>query len=310
MLNTMFCGGLSDLNDSYDGFILDPWGVLHDGVKPYDGALEALHKMHDMGKQVIVLSNSGRREQANIDRLKELGFPKKLFHHVVTPGEMTWRGLQEQTESIFKGIGTKCLLYTRGDDTEILEDLEIDLVSDPDEAEFILISNTDAPKKKIEDYEPELRRAAGRGIPAICADPDMLCLIGNQSVMGPGQIARRYQQFGGVVHFIGKPFPAIYRYTMTLFKDILPARVLVIGDSLSHDIAGGNSLDIDTCLVTKGIHAGAFAKARDEKTYRRALDRLAVNYGVRPKWLLETLRWDNPYAPSTEERGGRRRGRI
>jgi len=30
-MSTKFCQGISDISDSYAGFIIDQWGVLHDG---------------------------------------------------------------------------------------------------------------------------------------------------------------------------------------------------------------------------------------------------------------------------------------
>ena len=34
--------GFGPLAARYDGFILDLWGVIHDGVKPYPGAADCL----------------------------------------------------------------------------------------------------------------------------------------------------------------------------------------------------------------------------------------------------------------------------
>ena len=36
--------GVGELADAYDGFIVDVWGVLHDGVTPYPGAIDALNQ--------------------------------------------------------------------------------------------------------------------------------------------------------------------------------------------------------------------------------------------------------------------------
>ena len=34
--------GVAPLAERYDGFILDLWGVVHDGRRPYPGVAEAL----------------------------------------------------------------------------------------------------------------------------------------------------------------------------------------------------------------------------------------------------------------------------
>ena len=56
--------GLSAFADGYDGFILDLWGVLHDGIRPYPGALDCLDRLAAAGKRVCLLSNAPRRVAA------------------------------------------------------------------------------------------------------------------------------------------------------------------------------------------------------------------------------------------------------
>ena len=63
--------GLGAITESFDLFLIDQFGVLHDGVKPYDGAIECLKNLKAKGKSVVLLSNSGKRATANISRLLE-----------------------------------------------------------------------------------------------------------------------------------------------------------------------------------------------------------------------------------------------
>ena len=98
---TRFLKGLSDISDSYGGFIIDQWGVLHDGEKTYDGVVECLKELKSRNKQVIILSNSGKRGQDNKERLKKIGIGPSLYNEIVTSGEMTWRGLSAQDDGFF-----------------------------------------------------------------------------------------------------------------------------------------------------------------------------------------------------------------
>lgn len=41
--------------------LLDQFGVLHDGRKPYPGAIEAVTALADSGRSVLIISNSSRR---------------------------------------------------------------------------------------------------------------------------------------------------------------------------------------------------------------------------------------------------------
>lgn len=306
MSSTVFVDGLAEFLDSYDGYIMDQWGVLHNGVEPYPGVLEGLRELKAHKKQIIILSNSGKRAEPSTARLSGLGIRRDLYKEVVTAGEVTWRGLNEQKDAPFKGLGKKCLLFSRNGDRGLIEGLDLEIVTEPEEANFILISGTHTPESTIEDYEPALRRAVAHGIPAICANPDIVGIYGNERTMGPGAVARRYQEFGGVAHYIGKPHAPIFKYCLGLFDNVMPARVLVVGDSLSHDIAGGQTLDLDTAFITTGIHANAFKRGMTEDQLNKNMDQLAQNYGARPKWALTSLIWKSAEARARD----RERARI
>lgn len=285
------CEGVSDLSDSYTGIILDQWGVIHDGHKPYDGVIDALTNLKKRGRQIILLSNSGKRASLNAERLKEMGFDTALFDHIVTSGEMTWNGLRMQTEGIFKNLGKKCLLFSRGGDRSIVEGLDIEVVDTAEDADFILISGTEAPDKSLADYEPYLKVGVKRGLKLLCANPDTKAIMGNKTLLGPGQIAKRYIDFGGVTHFIGKPHGPIFQYALSLFDNVLPSGVVVIGDSLSHDILGGAHSNFDTCLVGTGLHQAALKGFNTPEMQAKALDLLTKNFGVKPDYFIPEFKW-------------------
>ena len=76
--------GLSELAPDIDGFVLDLWGVMHDGVQPYPGAIDCLEQIQKAGKRAVFLSNAPRRVQAVIDHLTHLGVPRELYHDVLS----------------------------------------------------------------------------------------------------------------------------------------------------------------------------------------------------------------------------------
>lgn len=55
---------IQQLPDVYRGALLDQFGVLHDGVEPYPGAIEAVANWHARGMRLLIISNSSRREYA------------------------------------------------------------------------------------------------------------------------------------------------------------------------------------------------------------------------------------------------------
>ncbi len=297
IVKTKFCTGISDISDSYSGFIIDQWGVIHDGEKPYPGAVECLKELKARKKHIIILSNSGKRAEVNKERLKKIGIGPSLYDQIVTSGEMTWQGINEQTDGLFKNLGNKVYVISRGGDRSIVDGLDVEVVDDITEASFLIISGADSPGKTLEDYEPILKAAVRKQMTALCANPDSRGVMGKNNIMGPGTLARRYQDFGGVVHFIGKPHQPIYKHCIKIMqeKDIYPGQTIMIGDALAHDILGGNLANIDTCLTRTGVHEGSFVNAHTPASIDKALRLLSKQYNnVMPKYFVETLRWGNP----------------
>jgi HAD superfamily hydrolase (TIGR01459 family) len=296
MTKTKFCQGISDISDSYSAFLIDQWGVLHNGEKLYDGVLDCLKELKNRNKYIIILSNSGKRSEENRERLKKLGIGPSLYDEIVTSGEMSWQGMHDQDDGFFKNIGDRCFLMSRGGDTSIVDGLDnVKIVDNIEDATFLMISGTDAPEKTMVDYyEPILRAAVRKRLKAICANPDARALIGDSYVMGPGLIARRYQDFGGVVHYIGKPHKPIYAHCIKMLqeREIYPGQTVMVGDTMAHDILGAASVNIDTCLIKNGIHYGSFKGCTNPGEVDRALNILILQYNnVRPTYLVDRLKW-------------------
>lgn len=297
MTNMTFCQGLFELMDSYDGFIMDQWGVLHNGIQPYDGVLDTLNHLKANKKQIVILSNSAKRSADNVERLKKLGIKPGHYKHVVTAGEVAWQGLKEKKDAPFKGLGNKCYLISRPDDKGLIQDLDLELVTNVEEANFILINSFDSTANKLEDMDPIFKKGVAKRIPMLCANPDVVTVYGHERAVGPGAVAHRYQELGGAVHYIGKPHKMIFRYCLGLFDGVIPSRILVIGDSIQHDIAGGVATDLDTAFITGGIHASQFKPGMPVEKKRKAMEQLAQGYGgIRPTWVLDSLIWQTPEA--------------
>ncbi|WP_298943043.1 hypothetical protein [uncultured Psychromonas sp.] len=71
--------GLKDIIDNFDTFILDQWGVLHNGGDAFPEAIEALHFLKSQNKKVVILSNSGKTGSFSYGRLKDSGITRDLY---------------------------------------------------------------------------------------------------------------------------------------------------------------------------------------------------------------------------------------
>jgi HAD superfamily hydrolase (TIGR01459 family) len=291
---TRFCQGISDLSDSYAAFILDQYGVLHNGEKAYDGVVECLTELKNRKKMVIMLANSSKRAAENKARLSRIGIPENLYDHLITSSEMVWQGLHDQKD-LFRGLGQKCYLISHGGDHSIVDGLPIDVVNDPKDADFLLIAGCDAPDMGLEDYDPILKTAAAKRLKAICSNPEMRGLVDGVPVMGTGMLARRYQDFGGVVTYIGKPYKPIFMECAKLLqkRDIFPGQALVIGDAMDQDVMGGITAEMDTCLIAAtGLHAGNFKGMSTLNDLEKSLNNLVIAHNnVRPNFIVPKFVW-------------------
>ena len=291
---TKFCQGISDISDTYMGFIIDQWGVLHDGKKIYDGVQECLQELKGRHKSIILISNTTSLAKENAGYLKSLGLEDDAYDHIVTSGELISQGLQNQDESLFKGFGDKCYLFGRKAGEPLLQHTDVEIVDDIKDASFMLIAGVDEAVIDIERYASTLKEGVRHGVKAVCINPDSHSLLGASYLMGPGLIARRYQDFGGIVHYIGKPHSPIFYECIKLLQkdDVYPAQSVMIGDTMAHDIMGAQYVNIDTCLVKSGMHAGVFRNAENPADVDRTLDVLVTHYNhIRPRYLVDKFEW-------------------
>jgi HAD superfamily hydrolase (TIGR01459 family) len=253
---TTFPNGLAAVASRYDGFLLDQWGVLHDGVRPYPGAVAALELLRRAGKRVVILSNSGRLGAENAAQLAKFGFVREIYDEVVSAGDDARDALLARDEPFHLGLGRRCLLLARQGEAHLAEGLGLDLVDDVAVADFILLMTMDPPRQSVAGWMDLLRAASERRLPMVCANPDLHRASPDGGLQeAPGLIARAYEQLGGAVHYHGKPDPRIYRTCLTKLG-LDRSRVVAIGDSLEHDIAGAQGAGIDSVFIGGGIHRG------------------------------------------------------
>jgi len=279
---------LREIADRFDHVLLDQWGTLHEGKAVFPEARECLRALRAAGKRVIVLSNSGRRSDDNLERLADLGLPAQEHDGVLTSGEVVWRGLHERSAPPFDTLGRHALLIARGNALSMIEGLDFVAVANPSRADFIWLAGLDDASTDPEDWREELEAFAARGLPMLCANPDLTMYTSRGLLPAPGALAQLYAKLGGTVHYVGKPHPAIFAAALRQLGNAKPERVLVIGDSLDHDIEGGRRAGMVTALITSGVHAKALADARDVSAAIRDLarDRVCV-----PDWAIPRLIW-------------------
>ena len=281
-----FLDGFSEIAADYDGFILDLWGVIHDGVDPIAGAPECLRHIEAAGKRVVLLTNAPRRADAIIAQLRKMGIDDAHYDGVMSSGEAVHLMLRDRPDDWYRSIGTRMFYIGPDRDLNVVAGLDITRVDDPAHATFVLNTGPDhlVDPAAAAEWDPVLARCAEHRLPMICANPDLEVIRGGVRVLCAGTLAVRYQEMGCDARMLGKPDPAIYGPVLDILG--LPkSRVLAVGDALRTDIAGATASGLDSCWVLGGLHGEELAGDHG------AIESAAAASGLSPVATIPTFVW-------------------
>jgi HAD superfamily hydrolase (TIGR01459 family) len=283
--------GFAPLADRYDGFVLDLWGVIHDGVNAFPHAVDCLAHLKQAGKRTLLLSNVPRPNDAVQTMMQRMGIADDLYTDILTSGEAVRRALQSPPDLWWAELGRRVYHLGPQRDKPVLEGLPFILADTPDEADFVLNTGPDDHRNPtdLNEFEAVLQACAHRRLKMICGNPDLVVIRGGLRVLCAGSLALRYQELGGDVRSIGKPDAAIYQPVLQQLG-IDARRVLAVGDSLHTDIAGAAGVDLAACWVLDGIH-GAALRDRDGGFDRAKVELVAGEAGLSPVAAIPRFSW-------------------
>jgi HAD superfamily hydrolase (TIGR01459 family) len=281
------------LADRYDGFVLDLWGVIHDGVTPYPGAVATLEALRRAGKRSVLLSNAPRRSGAAQAAMRAMGIPDDLYDGILTSGEAVHLALRDRRDPWFAALGRRFVHIGPERDRNVFDGLDLDEVATPEEAEFVLNTGPDdhKPGQTVEDFLPLLRRCRAASLPMICANPDLEVIRGGVRVICAGALAQDYAALGGDVRSLGKPDPAIYPTVFDMLGIADRRRILAVGDALRTDIAGAAAAGIDGAWVIGGIHAEELGAVNGTLPPAEVIERAAAAQRLKPVAALPAFVW-------------------
>ncbi|PON46695.1 Pyridoxal phosphate phosphatase [Parasponia andersonii] len=294
--------GLQELAErrSFKAWFLDQFGVLHDGKRPYPGAILTLEKLASSGAKMVIISNSSRRSSVTMDKMKSLGFDPSLFVGAITSGELTHQNLLRRDDAWFSALGRRCIHMTWSDRGAIsLEGLGLQVVDKVEDAEFILAHGTEAlghpsgvaRPMKLEELENILEHCAAKKIPMVVANPDFVTVEARALRVMPGSLAAKYEELGGEVKWMGKPDKIIYESAMAM-ASVDASDSIAVGDSLHHDIKGANAAGIQSVFITGGIHANELGlNSFGDIANSSSVQALASKYDAYPSYVLPAFNW-------------------
>ena len=277
-----FISGMREVADAFDGFVVDLWGVIHDGVHALPGAPACLAELRRRGKRIVLLSNAPRRSRLVVTQLQGLGVDETLYDQVVTSGEITRALLVAWTDPFLAGVGRRLFHLGPPRDANVLEGVEASVVPTLAEADLLLNTGPDDERPAAEaHYRPLLEEARALDLPMLCANPDLVIVRGGEHIICAGLLARTYASLGGRVKLIGKPDPVVYG---PVVEALGGGRVCAVGDALATDIAGAKAAGLPSVWVLGGIHQHLVSD-------REAAENEAKAAGLSPDAALPHFHW-------------------
>ncbi len=243
-----------DITSSYDVVLCDVWGVLHNGVDAYPEAGEALSAARATGKVVVLITNSPRPWPGVKSQLRLLGVPDEAYDAIVTSGDVTRALIAEGPKKLF--------LIGPDRDMPLLEGLDVTRVGAAEAEGIVCTGLFDDETETPEDYTEMLGAFVRRGVPMICANPDLMVERGARVIPCAGALAALYGAMGGEIRIAGKPHAPIYAASLAAARalrgDVDPARVIAIGDGMPTDVRGALDQGLDLLYISGGVHAGDY----------------------------------------------------
>jgi HAD superfamily hydrolase (TIGR01459 family) len=282
---------IKQLGARYRAWLVDIWGVMHNGHRAFPGAVAAARVFRAQGGIVVLLSNSPRPSPGVQEQLRRLGVPDDAYDSTVTSGDLTRHELAKHDGATVFHLGPER-------DKPIFEGLDVKR-GPHEQAELVVCSGLfDDETEEPEDYAGLLRTLAARKLPMICANPDHMVERGDRLVWCAGALAHLYEQQGAPVIYAGKPHAPVYELALDIIGDlagkpITKAEVLAIGDGVNTDMAGAAAFGIDAVFVASGLHvpSNSGGDAGAEMLDERHLAELFAHAKRRPLGAMRALKW-------------------
>ena len=262
---------LAEIYKNYDTYIIDLWGVMHNGVRLNPKAIEVVKNLIKNKKKVIFLSNAPRPSKEVKKFLQELKMEDKYLQNIMTSGEAAMITLK-------KNIYGKYFYHLGPErDNAVFSKIKENKTS-LEECNFILCTGLfDNQEGGLKYYKDLLKKHTSKKL--ICTNPDLTVHRGDVEEYCAGSIAKIFESLGGKTVYFGKPYKEIYKMCFSEKE-----KVIAIGDNLNTDIKGANTMKIDSVFISEGVHRSEFKEERE-------LSDLSNKYEVKLNYYQPELIW-------------------
>ncbi len=261
---------LSEIYNQYDAFIIDLWGVMHNGIRLNPSAMSVVKELEEKGKRIVFLSNAPRPTKQVVEFLKKLKMEEKFLKNVLTSGEAAVNSLKENK------FGRKFFHLGPKRDDSLFFDIKKNKTT-IEECDFILCTGLFDEEEDLKYYKDILKNFTKKKL--VCTNPDLIVHRGNTEEYCAGKIAEIFENLGGEVIYFGKPHKEVYLSCLNMNQ-----KTLVIGDNLKTDIKGANNMKLESLFITGGIYK---SKIKNEEDIKELLKK----YNVSTDYFQNELTW-------------------
>ena len=262
--------GLRAIVNNFDLFYIDIWGVLHNGIRLNEDAVNVLFQLDRLEKKYVLLTNAPRPNSDVKKFLLKLGLDDEKTSKVYTSGEGSLNYLSnEKKELKFFHLGPQR-------DFSLFKNFTSLKQKKIDDADYIICTGLFDEHENLEFYKKLLIPFINKEM--VCTNPDLIVDRGDVTEYCAGSIAKIFEEIGGKVKYFGKPYPLVYEKSINNKNK----SVLCIGDNLSTDIKGANLQNFKSLFVINGIH---------KKEKQNELNKLFEKYQVDVNYIQEKLKW-------------------
>lgn len=267
----------------YKVIFFDAYGVLKNSKGSIDGIDRTFAWLEDNHKPFYILTNDASRSPCQL-----MASYHERGHHNIKESQIISSGMLSRQYLGYKVKGGKVVYIGPPTSAFFIESqgLEALHISDVDLNDIDDISAVAMLDDEGFDWQVDINKVVNllrfHNVPVIVANTDLgFPVSGNEISVAIGGLAEMIQKLVGK-HFIkfGKPDAQMFNFAFAHFADdgVMADRneVLMVGDTLTTDIIGGNKYGLDTALVLTG------------NTLKEEAPTLISATGIRPTYILES----------------------
>jgi HAD superfamily hydrolase (TIGR01450 family) len=273
-----------ELTDSYQCIFFDAFGVLKSSAGVYQGVLDRLWTLKERGKQIFLVTNDASKSPHRMVEIYTHPRGEALFpiENIVTSGLLASDYLKNKVRSgyvaYFGKDAASFYIVNAG-----LHPIPIGQI-DPDEhSPKALVMLDDEGFDWFDDLNLAVNLVRTHNIPVIVANTDITYPINDTQVgIAIGGLAGLMERAVGRAFIrFGKPDPMIFskafHIALATNPQLTKRDVLMVGDTLTTDILGGNKYGVDTALVLSGTTL--------ERNHRSLIDAS----GIAPNYVCQSI---------------------